>query len=432
MNRRLKVLISAYACSPIRGSEPGMGWGFVEAISKYHDLWVITEEEKFRSEIEQELSRRPQLNDRIKFFYLKKNRHRTLRKIWPPSYYWFYKAWQKRAYALAYELCKEVPFDLVHQLNMAGFREPGYLWKLDLPFVWGPIGGLENTPWRLLPALGPRGCVYYACRNVLNSLHRRCLVRCRKAFAKAAVPGGIIAATKGIQAEIQRVYGHESRVICEVGLYPQVRASYTERQSDDALKIAWSGTHTSGKALPLLLQATALLPRRIDWQLHILGHGPCTAEWKRLVDRLRVGQRCTWYGWLPKKDALEVMRSMHIFVITSVKDLTSTVSIEALSQGLPVICLDHCGFSDVVNDKCGIKIPLSNYKQVIFDIARAVEQLCNNEPYRKQLANGASHRAAEYSWDKKGAAISEIYQRVAAADIRVRLDENTFCPQCIR
>jgi hypothetical protein len=26
-------------------------------------------------------------------------------------------------------------------LNMIGYREPGYLWKLNVPFVWGPMGG---------------------------------------------------------------------------------------------------------------------------------------------------------------------------------------------------------------------------------------------------------------------------------------------------
>lgn len=43
---RLKVLVSAYACSPERGSEPAVGWGFVSALRKFHDLWVIVEEEK--------------------------------------------------------------------------------------------------------------------------------------------------------------------------------------------------------------------------------------------------------------------------------------------------------------------------------------------------------------------------------------------------
>ena len=31
MARRLKVLVAVYACSPCRGSESGVGWGWVNA-----------------------------------------------------------------------------------------------------------------------------------------------------------------------------------------------------------------------------------------------------------------------------------------------------------------------------------------------------------------------------------------------------------------
>ncbi len=48
------------------------------------------------------------------------------------------------------------------------------------------------------------------------------------------------------------------------------------------------------------------------------------------------------------------------FVITSLKDLTSTVLLEALAQGVPVICPDHCGFADVVTGECGLKIPMEH------------------------------------------------------------------------
>ncbi|MBM9532177.1 hypothetical protein JWG42_18650, partial [Desulfoprunum benzoelyticum] len=59
MHPRLKVLISAYACSPYKGSEPGVGWGFVAELAKHHDLWVIVEEEKFRADIERYLDENP-------------------------------------------------------------------------------------------------------------------------------------------------------------------------------------------------------------------------------------------------------------------------------------------------------------------------------------------------------------------------------------
>mgnify|MGYP003334468677 CR=1 FL=1 len=39
-------------------------------------------------------------------------------------------------------------------------------------------------------------------------------------------------------------------------------------------------------------------------------------------------------------------------------------------MGKPVICLDHCGFADVVNDTCGIKIPIGTPSNVIAGFAR--------------------------------------------------------------
>ena len=41
-------------------------------------------------------------------------------------------------------------FDLVHQVNFMTFREPGYLWTLDAPFVWGPWGGGAELPLAFL------------------------------------------------------------------------------------------------------------------------------------------------------------------------------------------------------------------------------------------------------------------------------------------
>ena len=57
--RRLKVLMSAYACEPGRGSEPGVGWVVASEMARYHDVWVITRP-NHRPFIEAELARNPQ------------------------------------------------------------------------------------------------------------------------------------------------------------------------------------------------------------------------------------------------------------------------------------------------------------------------------------------------------------------------------------
>ena len=57
------------------------------------------------------------------------------------------------------------------------------------------------------------------------------------------------------------------------------------------------------------------------------------------------------------------MQDADIALITSLRELTSTV-IESLSLGLPVVCLDHCGFSDVIDESCGIKVPVTNFSKI--------------------------------------------------------------------
>ena len=52
-------------------------------------------------------------------------------------------------------------FDLIHNLNPIGYREPGYLWKLNLPYIWGPIGGIPNRPSQLFTDLSLKNRIFF-------------------------------------------------------------------------------------------------------------------------------------------------------------------------------------------------------------------------------------------------------------------------------
>lgn len=411
MHKKLKILVSAYACSPNHGSEPGMGWNFVFGLSKVHEIHVITEKIKWKSEVEKFLFENPHLNKNLHFYFIEKQRKKILRKLWPPSYYWLYKKWQKQAYQLALNLDDKENFDLIHQLNMVGFREPGYLWRMNKPFVWGPIGGLENSPWRFLSSLGLRGFVFYLGRNIFNIIQRNFLLRARKAATR---PNSVlIAATPGNQKWIKDLWNVDAQLICEVGQEINQSLFETARRTkvDYSLKIIWSGQHTPRKNLSLLLFAM----KGIDfpYELHILGSGTETKKWQNLAVKFRLNKNCHWHGWLEREKAIEIMQTGHVLCITSISDLTSTVTLEALSYGLPIICLDHCGFSYVVTEECGIKIPVDSPINASKKIANSLHLLYENESFRQKLSSGAIKRAGEFSWDKKIAQLDSIYYSVA-------------------
>lgn len=405
--KRLKVLVGAYACSPARGSEQGVGWGWVEAISKYHDLWVITAEQ-WREEIEAELQRRPELGSRLHFHYVPRFRHQRLERLWPPMYLYTYRhQWQRDAFQLAQQLHSRIGFDLVHQLTYVGFRVPGLLWKLGVPFVWGPIGGLEQTNWRLLPSLGVRGALHFSARNLINEWDRRVALAPKRAIRHAE--GAVIAATAGIQKEIERFYGTQSTVISEVGLPPATCNAPARRQPPEPLRLLWCGLNIPRKGLPFLFSALELLPPERLWKLIVIGSGPCAQRWQRLARGKRLTARCEFLGQVPRDLVLEQMRLSHALVVSSVYDLTSTVAVEAMANGLPVVCPDHCGFRDAVTDECGIKVPTNSARLLVRGLAAAIERLYD-ENYRFQLATNAVAHSAKYNWESKAAELDRIYR----------------------
>jgi glycosyltransferase involved in cell wall biosynthesis len=415
----MRVLVAAYACNPNKGSEEGVGWGWVKALSKHHNLWVLSAE-YHRSDIENAIKVDPNLFKHVNFIFVPQRPwHYKPTRAWiyiensvlKPLMNLAYHLWQKDAYYLAAILHRQVGFELVHQLTYVGFRFPGKLWKLNVPFVWGPIGGLENTPWRFFPELGLKGCIYHTGKNIINTLQKRILSGPKFAFKKAS-GGGIVAATKSIEGEILRWYGEKSEVVCEIGPPPSIATNHSIRKPGEEVKLSWSGLHVPRKALPLLLKALSNLPSEVNWRLDIMGAGGCTKKWRHLAKTLDVEKRCKWYGHLTRKEALGKVHQSHLFIITSLKDLTSTVLLEALAQGVPVICPDHCGFSDVVTGDCGLKIGIQTPRQFVNDLAAAIEMLADNEEKRRRLAVGALRRIQDYSWEKKAKKINRIYERV--------------------
>ena len=199
-------------------------------------------------------------------------------------------------------------------------------------------------------------------------------------------------------------------VIPEVGLPADPLKYIQSRENNEPLRIVWTGLHVPRKALNLALRALAGLPPSTNWELHILGEGSQTNRWKKLAGKLGIATKCQFHGWLPRDKAMTMMHEAHVMLITSLRDLTATVTVEALALGLPIICLDHCGFTAVGDASCGVKVPVISPQQVITDITEAVKCLEENEDKRQLLATGALKRAAQFTWEDKARTVDRLYR----------------------
>ena len=405
--KKLKVLLGCYACDPGYGSEPGMGWNFASNIARYHEVHILVEEGEFKETLTRYAEQHPEAVRNMTFHYIRRKHHDKLRKIWPPSYYWFYRAWHKKAYKYALELDKKENFDLVHQITISGFREPGYLWKLGKPFIWGPLGGFTDTPWCLMGSLGFTGGLHFATRNIVNFFQKRWGLAAKSAAKHSQT---ILTSTTKAVEEIKRFWKRDAILMNEVGLETNhTKYEASSHKIGTPLKICWAGDHIPRKALDILLHALPLCKEKME--LHVLSKGPRMNAWKTLASKLKLDTIVHFHGFVPREEAFRIMSSCHVFCITSVREDTSTVVFEAFRYALPIIALDHCGFSTVIDETSGIKIPINSRKQVITDYARHLDFLATQEEERRQLSHGALARCELFTWDAKMEVLNNVYNQ---------------------
>ena len=169
----IKVLVTAFACSPDHGSEPGIGWGWVRALSNVCDLTVLTTTcnrlgiEKYHAEVnpitaqfvyEDVSSLSARLNRKAK------SKVGVLVRLF---------TWQQRIKKRIRQLVADNQYHVIHHLTLGSFRMPFSVAGHGIPSVVGPVGGCEVFPTYLLPEGEKKICLREQIRNVITLVHER-------------------------------------------------------------------------------------------------------------------------------------------------------------------------------------------------------------------------------------------------------------------
>ena len=406
----INVLINAYACSPNWGSEPGMAWNWISNLAIYCNLFVITEGE-WKEEIEKEVLAHPN-KDHLHFYY--NPVPEKIRKMcWNQGdwrFYWYYRKWQLKTLEMARKICMEHPIDILHQLNMIGFREPGFLWRIqEIPFVWGPIGGMELMPIGYLEEASLKQKTMTHLKNYLNNYQTKHSKRVHKAIERA---DALVAAVKGVKEKIERYYHKDVVLINETGCKIKGYYEHVSKESD-TLKILWVGKFGFRKQLSVALKTIAGLSD-IKVELHIVGSGSedDVTYYKRLAQNMGVDSMCHWYGVIKNDEVQKLMRESDLLLFTSIMEGTPHVVLEAISNCLPVLCLDTCGQSASVNEHVGAKIALTSTTQSAIDFAKQIRMLYQNRKRLSEMSKACVERHKELSWENQAIQMVNIYKNI--------------------
>jgi glycosyltransferase involved in cell wall biosynthesis len=421
----MRILISAHELSPFQGSECAVGWNLVLNISNYHEVTVVyaaTNQFNTRSYFE-DVSKflgENKVNHKIKFISIPQPRYSKiliyLNKLLakdkssigiPYLYFATYRLWQKSVYIYVSKNIDLSKIDLIHHLTSISFREPGYLWKIDKPFVWGPISGNVKIPKSFFSLLNLKQKIFQNLRNLIIDLELNYSFRVRNASKKASL---IYCVTKDDYTHFSQLYKNKVRKMLDVGS----NISLLNKKNTDTINFVWIGRVVSSKALGIFLHSIQLIQlsnllNNVNYT--IIGDGPELEKNKNLAKKLNL-KNISWLGHVEYNEVQCQLQKAHCLVHTSIREATSATILEALSASVPVICHDAFGMSYAINNTCGIKVPFVDLNTSVTGFEIAMLKIINNKDLLSSLSKNALLRSRELSWVTMGKSIAMDYSSI--------------------
>lgn len=389
-----KILISAFACKPSAGSEWGVGWNFFIRLQKHYDLYLITEGQ-FKEEIIMECKELGIDHSKIYFIDLDQAARRRFVNQGNWLFYVNYRIWQLKALRLAMNLNEKFRFDLVHHLNMIGFREPGDMWKLDIPFVVGPLGGFGDVPDSYFRSSYSKLRLKNRIKIFLNYLSLK-LPYVKKAIMNA---DSVISAYPEARTALQQKFKKRSILIPETGCL-EFQAITLERKN-----LIWVGKNVHRKQFGLACEAFLNSDLSKSESLIVVGEFSEKEKSKWSKDK-----NIIFRGVLPRDEVLYAMSCARALLFTSVHEGNPHVIFESMTVNTPVVCHDCFGMGNLIDESVGIKFPRKDYNTSLLQFTQSINKI----PFIHFSRNAFNKKVAEHSWERRVDKIREVYADVTS------------------
>jgi glycosyltransferase involved in cell wall biosynthesis len=392
MPKKIKILLSAYACEPNRGSEPGVGWNWaVEIAKRGHDVVVLTRKNN-REVIEQETG----IPTNLTFIYYDlPSTLMWLKKVFGVQLYYF--LWQIGTYYFIKKQLKQLQLNFIHHITFVAIRKYSFLSLLNVPFYYGPLGGGENCPSYLLKNESNKNKIKEFIRNSLNKVLRFNFLS-NVMFSKARK---IFATTEQSAHYINDKFNNKINVFPAIGIALNKPNKIVNSQSDSVLQLLYVGHFIYLKGLQICLDALKVVnDKGVNFKLTLVGKGSEELVLKQKVKDLNLEANIEWINWIPQDELSIIYKRNDLFLFPSLHDSGGMVVLEAMSLGLPIVCFDIGGPGYFVNEQVGSKITVlsKTYDTVVADYANAIIKLSNSRELLQKKSTYASQFVSEYSW----------------------------------
>jgi glycosyltransferase involved in cell wall biosynthesis len=355
--------------------------------------WVITRANN-REAIEAALPAIAE-RDRLRFVYVDLPRWLSFWKRGGRGIHLYYLLWQFAALRRARQLLREREFSAVWHVTFANIWLGSVAPLTRLPFIYGPVGGGVRTSVRLFPALGPKGARYEVTRGLIRAISRHLNPLCDLAIRRAKL---IMVQNPETREWISRSQ-REKAVIFPNTLVEGPVPSRATRLGGSRTALFVGNLHPL-KGIALAVRAIALAP---GWRLSVCGTGPDEARLRRMARRLGAQDRVEFLGWRPRREVLRLMaEEADVLLFPSLHDEGGMVVAEAVSIGLPVVCLDRGGAPGLG----GAPVKATGVRETSRALARAM------------MSAPPQAGSSRFSLDSATDRVSELFARVGVLDGR--------------
>ena len=397
------ILISAYGCEPLKGSEAGVGWNWVLQMAKHNFLHVITRANN-QELIEAHLPKDVEKNI-VFHYYDTPNLIKNMKKK-AKGLYFYYFCWQLGIISVVRNIVKSERIDYTMHLTFGSMWMPTFLPLFRIPFIWGPVGGGDCEPKSFLKVLPLKQRVIQSARytmSTLSILNPFILIPSMRAKA-------ILTRTPNSATVIPKCFRKKTKVILETAMEDAVFELKKEDRGDDEIRLITSGRLLPNKNILTAVRALKHISNTQKVNLSIIGSGYQKKEILKEIEKNDWKDYVKIYDELPRQKVLELVEHSDIFLFPSLREGGSWSLMEAMAIGLPVICLNWAGMAVTTDESCAIRLPVTNPEQMPKDMAAAIIKLIENPELRKRMGDAGRKRIKEvFNWEAKGLFMERLF-----------------------
>ncbi len=395
------ILLSAFACDPTKGSEPSNGWNWSVGLSNLDYNVICLTRSVNKSGIESF-----EVPANLKFCYIKLPY--GLEKLYhlsTPGMYIYYLLWQWLAYRQAKRMSKEHQFKLAHHVTWGSTQMGSFLYKLGIPFLFGPAGGGQEAPEMFRNYFGSSWSSEMK-RSRISGL----LAKYNPGFNKMVKAARVVIASNHETEKLVKENGADRVAMfldaaLSENFYPK---TFVPKQIDEEIKLLWVGRFMPRKGLLLVLDVMKELKGYRNISLTVVGDGEIKQEFLNRIEEYDLKATVTWVGKVGYNEVREFYRSHHVFFFTSFRDSCPAQLIEAMAFGMPIVTLDIHGQSLIVNEKTGFKCMADDPRKLINDLKESILKFQEDKSLITEMSNHAYAFAIKQTWRKK---ISDIVSK---------------------